>query len=67
MNVPVSAEVIIPKIEIYESKFDFGVVTYGNTVELEMHIENISPIPAKLKLDLRSDPEDKKNDGIQCL
>jgi hypothetical protein len=64
MNVPISAEVIIPKIEIYEDKFDFGIVTYGNTVELEMHIENVSPIPARLKLDLRGDTSNDKLDGI---
>lgn len=63
--INVQAEVIVPIITIEESYFDYGVITYGDTKELEMNLANESPIPAKLKLDLRSKPT--ANPGIQCL
>ena len=66
IKVPVSAEVIIPKITIYEKEFNFGKITYGNSSTLELNIENTSPILAKLKLDLRS-KEEFKESGIECL
>lgn len=66
IKIPVSAEVIIPKITIYEKDFNFGKITYGNSSSLELNIENTSPILAKLKLDLRP-KEEFKESGIECL
>ena len=61
-----SADVIIPKITIYEKEFNFGKITYGNSGVLEMNVENTSPILAKLRLDLRQKDEFKES-GIDCL
>lgn len=66
IRVPVQADVIIPKILVYEKEFDFGKVTFGNSARLEMNIENTSPILAKVTLDLR--PQLHRRDiAVECL
>jgi hypothetical protein len=66
IKVPISAEVIIPQIDIFQKEFDFKEITYGGSGVLQMIIENSSPIQAKLKLDLRPKEEFKEN-GVECL
>lgn len=65
MSIPVEANVIVPNIMVYEDEFKFGTITYGNSAELFMTIENTSPIPAKVKLDLRRVSAEET--GIECL
>lgn len=66
IRIPVQADVIIPKIVVYEKEFDFGKVTFGNSAKLEMNIENTSPILAKVTLDMR--PQANKKDlAVDCL
>jgi hypothetical protein len=67
INVPVSAKTIIPKLLIYEGEFDFGTVTYGNSSNLTMTLENASPIPAQLNLDLRDSEGNPDSEGLNCL
>ena len=67
INVPVSAKTIIPKLLIYEAEFDFGTVTYGNSSNLTMTLENASPIPAQLNLDLRESDSNPDSEGLNCL
>ena len=67
LKVHFTAEVIIPKIVVFEPMFNFGKVTFGNSSEVHMQIQNTSPILAKLKLDLRGSTHDAKSDGAECL
>ena len=66
VQIPIAAEVIIPKIMVYEKDYDFGKITYGNSSRLEMNLENTSPIIARLRLDLRP-KELHREVAVECL
>lgn len=68
VKVPVLAEVIIPNVVVFEEELDFGMVTFGNSKELLMNIENTSSITARLRLDLRaSGAPEGQPDAYECL
>lgn len=69
MKIPLSAETIVPQVEILEEKFDFGnITTLGNASQLRLTLVNSSEIPAELILDLRTQDENPDApDGIDCL
>ena len=65
--IPYTVSVIVPKVVIHEQAFDFGTITYGNANNLQMTIENTSPIVAKLNLDLRVKEGDPETEQFLCL
>lgn len=67
VTVHYSGNVIIPTVLIHESAFDFKSITYGNSANLPMTIENTSPIVAKLNLDLRPSDEVLGSEQFSCL
>lgn len=62
-----TGNVIVPRVIILEKEFDFKTITYGNTEELTMTIQNTSPITAKLNLDLRTSDESPESDQFSSL
>ena len=56
----------VPRIEILESVFDFGQITYGNKGQLQMTLTNTCSIEALIELDLSSSNENLQ-DKLDCL
>ena len=54
LEVPVKANVIVPRLSIMEEAFDFGGVILGNSQTLILTIVNDSQIPASVLIDLRA-------------
>src|SRR3990167_7115467 len=67
LQVNYAGNVIVPRVLILEKEFDFKTITYGNTEELTMTIQNTSPITAKLNLDLRTSDELPESDQFSSL
>ncbi len=72
--VPFSIHTMVPELNILENQFDFGTLT---TLEKSKELPslflnsvtfvNLSPVPAKIILDLRESVEDQNTNGIDCL
>ena len=66
LNLQVSVVTQVPRIEILESIFDFGHITYGNKGQLQMTLTNTCSIQAKIELDLSSSNENMQ-EKFDCL
>jgi len=63
----ISAETIVPKVNIKEEDFNFGEVTFGNTETLTMTLVNDSMIDVMLTLDLRENEHDPESEAFSKL
>ena len=66
LNIFVSVVTQVPRIEILESVFDFGQITYGNKGQLQMTLTNTCSIQAQVELDLSSSNENMQ-EKFECL
>ena len=66
LNLFVSVVTQVPRIEILESVFDFGQITYGNKGQLQMTLTNTCSIEALIELDLSSSNENLQ-EKLDCL
>lgn len=66
LNLLVSVVTQVPRIEILESVFDFGQITYGNKGQLQMTLTNTCSIQAQVELDLSSSNENTQ-EKLDCL
>ena len=66
LNLFVSVVTQVPRIEILESMFDFGQITYGNKGQLQMTLTNTCSIQAQIELDLSSSNENMQ-EKFDCL
>jgi hypothetical protein len=66
LSLFVSVVTQVPRIEILESIFDFGQITYGNKGQLQMTLTNTCSIEALIELDLSSSNENMQ-EKLDCL
>jgi hypothetical protein len=65
MPLSIKFQTRIPKVSILEKQFDFGnLTTHGIPGKLPMTLENNSPVPATLIMDLRPT---EFTVGVECM
>ena len=57
LKLPITAEGVIPRVEVLEDEYNFGQVFLGNNSKLPLTLANPTLVPATATIDLRRNPE----------